>query len=182
MNGLTSNQHTQVRPTVHMLTRHPGGSTNIRATLQNPNPYPGSWLPFSPAPNRSGTPTTSTMSREVAEVLENLERRHPTRNSQVNQTTTVEVPTITLSDSDSEPANCRASTVPTVPTDSPISYRVSSPSKSTGYDKEQATKSVNQSPSQPDDNDSGDDSTCELLKELDFDEEDDSIFVHKKTQ
>ena len=178
MNGLTTNQYTQiVRPTVHMLTRHPGGNTNIRATLQNPNS--GSWLPFSPAPHRRSTAATSTMSREVAEVLENLESRHPTRNSRANLTTIVEVPTITLSDSDSEPANCEVSTVRTVPTDSPISYQASSPSKNTGYDKEPAAKSVN--PSQPDEHDSGDDSTCELLKELDFDEDDDSIFVQKKT-
>ena len=178
MNGLTTNQYTQiVRQTVHMLTRHPGGNTNIRATLQNPNP--GSWLPFSPAPHRHSTPATSTMSCEVAEVLENLERRHPTRNSRANLTTTVEVPTITLSDSDSEPANCEVSTVPTVPTYSPISHQASSPSKNTGWDKEPTAKSVN--PSQPVEHDSGDDSTCELLKELDFDEDDDSIFVQKKT-
>ena len=178
MNGLTTNQYIQiVRPTVHMLTRHPGGNTNIRATVQNPNP--GSWLPSSPAPHRRSTPATSTMSREVAEVLENLERRHPTRNSRANLTTTVEVPTITLSDSDSEPANCEVSTVPSVPRDSPISYQASSPSKNTGYDKEPAARSVN--PSQPDEHDSGDDSTRELLKELDFDENDDSIFVQKKT-
>ena len=178
MNGLTTNQYTHiVRPTVHMLTRHPGGNTNTRATSQNPNP--GSWLRSSPAPHRRSTPATSTMSREVAEVLENLERRHPTRNSRANLSTTVEVPTITLSDSDSEPANCEVSTVPTVPTDSPTSYQASSPIKNTGYDKEPAVKSVN--PSQPDKLDSGDDSTCELLKELDFDEDEDSIFVQKKT-
>ena len=178
MNGSTTNQYTQiVRPTAHMLTRHPGGNTYTRATLQNPNP--GLWLPSCSAPHRRSTLATSTMSHEVAEVLENLERRHPTRNSRTNLSTTVEVPTITLSDSESEPANGEVSTVPTVPTDSPTLYQASSPIKNTGYDKEPVAKSVNLS--QPDEHDSGDDSTCELLRELDFDEDEDSIFVQKKT-
>ena len=175
-NGLTTNQYTQiVRPTVHMLTRHPGGNTYTRATLPNPNP--GLWLPSSTS-DRS-TLATSTMSREVAEVLKNLESRRPTRNTRANLATTVEVPTITLSDSDSEPTNCKVSTVPTESTDSPTPYQASSAIKNIGFDKELTAESVN--PSQPDEYDSDDDSTYELLKELDFDEDEDNTHVQRKT-